>query len=235
MEIKKAIAFAVIGAVGGTALAIFLSPERKTAAAADLFPEEKLQGYRTDTRITVVDPGKAGGAVIAWAFTDFGIRPEQISPTAYFSLKHVRKSYPDADRIAVFVAEDSAMAKASNWVALAEFHAGVIRVRGGLPTEAQLDSLAAMGQPLRRPTLQDIRVAAAVFDSTGGLAKERWKLSRTLVGAPAGIDKARFANLDLETTVLHSVGKASGRSAKEVQATVVGVTRYYWLRAGDPL
>lgn len=233
--IKKAILLGVIGAIGGTALAILLSPERKTSAAAELFPEEKLAGYRPDTRITIVDPGKAGGAVIAWAFTDFGIRPEQVSPTAYFALKNVRKSYPDADRIAVFVAEDSAMAKASNWVALAELHAGAVRVRGGLPTQAQLDSLASMGQPLRRPTPEDIRVAAAVFDSTGGLAKERWKLSRTLVGAPAGLDKARFANLDLETPVLHSVGKATKRSAKDVQATVVGVTRYYWLRAGDPL
>ena len=233
--VKNAVILAVIGAVIGTGLAIFLSPERKTSAAADLFPEEKLAGYRTDTRITIVDPGKAGGAVIAWAFTDFGMLPEQVSPTAWFALKHVRKSYPDAARIAVFLAEDSTMAKASNWVALAEFHADAVRVRGGLPTQAQLDSLAAMGQPLRRPTPEDIRVAAAVFDSTGGLAKQRWALSRTLVGAPAGLDKARFARLDLETPVLHSVGKASKRSAKEVQATVVGVPRYYWLRAGDPL
>lgn len=232
---KKIIILAIFGAIGGVALGIWRSPERKGAASADLFPPEKLQGYLQDTRIKVVEAGKVRGSVIAWAITPYGIKPEQVPPTGYGALKAVRKSYPDADWISVFIAEDSAMAEASNWVALAEFRGGAVHLTGGLPTQAQLDSLAGMGQPLRRPAPQDLKVAAAVFDSTGGLSSDRWDLSRTLMGATGAVDKTRFANLDLETPVLHAVGKANGLPAKEVQATVVGVTRYYWLRAGDPL
>lgn len=227
--------FAVLGAIGGVALGVWRSPERRTAAAREDFPPEKLQGWVEETRIKIVEAGKPGGAVLAWAITPYGIQPGQVSPTGYGALKALRKQYPDADPISVFLAEDSAMAQASNWIGLAEFRGGAVTVSGGYPTRAQLDSLARMGQPVRRPTPEDLKVAAAVFDSTGGLAGDRRALSRTLLGAAGRVDKSRFTDLDLETTALHAVAKKTGKSTKEVQSTVVGVVRYYWLRAGDPL
>lgn len=232
---RKIILLALIGAVGGVALGIWRSPERKGKAAQEMFPPEKLAGYVQGTRISLVDAGKATGSVIAWAVTPYGLRPDQVSPTGYGALKALRKQHPEAKRISVFIAEDSAMAEASNWVGLAEFRDGAVKLTGGFPTQAQLDSVAGTGQPLRRPTPEDLKVAAAVFFATGGLRSERWSLARTLIGAAGHIDKSRFASLDLETAVLHSVAKSMGRQPKEVQATVTGVTRYYWLRAGDPL
>jgi hypothetical protein len=232
---KKIVILALIGAAAGVGLGIWRSPERRGVAAQEAFPPEKLQGQVENTRIRVVEAGKVRGAVIAWAIAPYGIQPAQVSPTGYGALKAVRKSYPDASWISVYIAEDSAMAEAANFVALAEYRDGAVTVTGGLPTQAQLDSLAAMGQPLRRPTPEDLKVAAAVFDSTGGLASDRWDLARTLMGATGHIDKGRFANLDLETATLHAVAKSLGKPMKEVQGTVVAVTRYYWLRAGDPL
>lgn len=232
---KKVIILGILGAIGGVALGIYRSPERKGAAAQDLFPAEKLQGYAENTRIKIVEAGKVRGSVIAWAVAPFGLKPEQVSPTGYGALKAVRRQYPDADWISVFIADDSAMAEASNWIGLAEFHGGAITVTGGYPTQTQLDSVGQTGQPLRRPTSEDLKVTAAVFDSTGGLSSDRWDLALTLIGATGLIDKSRFENLDLETASLHAAAKAIGRPPKDVQATVVAVTRYYWLRAGDPL
>lgn len=232
---KKILILAALGAVGGVALGIWRSPERKAGAAQDLFPAEKLQGWVKETRIKVVEAGKVRGTVIAWAIAPYGIKPELVSPTGYGALKAVKAQYPDADWISVFIAEDSAMAAASNFVALAEFRAGSVHLSGGFPTQAQLDSAAVPGQTLRRPTPEDLKVAAVVFDSTGGLASDRWDLARTLMGGTGHIDKSRFANLDLETATLGRVAKELGKPLKEVQGTVIGVTRYYWLRAGDPL
>lgn len=232
---KKIILLAAIGAVGGFSAAIFLSPERKAAAVQDLFPQEKLAGYAEGTALRVVEPGNGGGAVMAWAIAPGGLEPSQVAPTGLWALKQVRKTYPQAARIAVFVAVDSAMAEAANWAGLAELRGGVVHLSGGLPTQAQLDSLAAQGQVLRRPTPDDLRLVADVYAATKGLGFERWQLSRTLVGASGHIDKTRFTSIDLETTALGKVAKARNRSLKEVQNTVVAVTRYYWLRAGDPL
>lgn len=232
---KKVVILSVLGALGGIAAALFLSPERKIAAVQELFPPEKLQGYVEGTRLRVVEPGNAGGAVMAWAIAPGALEPAQVAPTALWALKQVRKTYPDADRIAVFVAVDSAMAEASNWAGLAELRGDAVRLSGGLPTQAQLDSLAAEGQVLRRPTPEDLQVAADVFAATKGLGFERWQMARTLVGATGHIEKSRFDRLDLETTALGRVAKARKRPLKEVQNTVVAVTRYYWLRAGDPL
>jgi hypothetical protein len=232
---RKIVILAALGALGGFSAAIFLSPERKGAAVRELFPPEKLQGYVENVTLRVVEPGASGGPVMAWAIAPNGLEPGQVAPTGMWALKQVRKTYPQASRIAVFVAADSAMAEASNWAGLAELRGDAVHLSGGLPTQAQLDSLAAQGQAIRRPTPEDLQVAAAVFAATKGLGFERWQLARGLVGATGRIDKARFASLDLETTALGKVAKARNRPLKEIQATVVAVTRYYWLRAGDPL
>lgn len=232
---KKIILLALLGAAGGVGLGVLLSPERKGQAAKDLFPPEKLHGYAEGTTLKLREAGKGGGPVVYQAVTPFGLRPDQVGPTGLGALKTLRQQYPEAKRLAVFLAEDSAMADASNWVALAEYVDGTLKLTGGHPTAAQLDSIAAAGTPLRRPTAGDLRIAAKVFDSTGGLRTERWRLARSLVGASGHVDKAAFAKLDLETPVLHKTAKAVGKTQKEVQATVLAVTRYYWLRAGDPL
>jgi hypothetical protein len=187
------------------------------------------------TILTLRDAGKGGGPVVYQAVTPYGIRQDQIEPTALGALKNLRQQYPEARRLAVYIAEDSAMADASNWVALAEYTDGAVKLSGGHPTSAQLDSVAAAGMPLKRPTLEDLRITAKVYDSTGGLRTERWRLARTLLGSNGLVDKAPFARLDLETPVIHKTAKAAGKTPKEVQATVLAVTRYYWLRAGDPL
>ncbi len=233
---KKVIILAVVAAAGGIALGVFRSPERKGQKAQDLFPPEKMQGYVANTAIKVVEDGKSGRPVLAIATTPFGIKPEQVSPTGYGALKALHRQYPHTDWVSVFIAEDSAMADASNWVGVAELRQGNIVVTGGLPTQVEMDSLRHIGQPLKRPTQEDLKALAAVFDSTGSLATERWDLSQTLLGAGSGrIDKSHFLKLDLETNALHSAAKALGKDAKELQATIQGVTRYYWMKAGDPL
>jgi hypothetical protein len=231
---KKGIVSVAIGAVIGFSLAIWLSPERKAAAVQDMFPPERLEG-QAEFRIGVLEPGTGGGPVLARVVTAYGIRDEQVAPTGYAALKALRKEYPEAPRIAAFLAEDSAMARAGNWVGLAQLHDGAVSVTGGLPSRAQLDSLAALGQPLRRPTPEDLRLAAEVMDSTVNIYPRRWNLSRTLVGAPAVHDKQRFMELDLDTRAVYLAAKARGLPAKDVKARVLDVARYYWLRAGDPL
>ncbi len=233
---KKIIILAILAAVGGVALGIFRSPERKNAQGQDLFPPEKLLGYVENTRISVKEDGKGGRPVLAVAVTPLGIKPEQVSPTGYGALKAIHRSFPKADWVSVFIAEDSAMAEASNWVGMAELRSGKVTVTGGIPTQAQIDSLGKLGQPFRRPTAEDLKAVSAVFDSTGTLAPERWDLSQSLLGAGSGrIDKSHFLNLDMQTNALHAAAKALGKDPKQLQAQVLGVTRFYWSKAGDPL
>ena len=113
---KKIIILAILAAIGGVALAIIRSPERKTAQGSDMFPAEKLKGFVTDTHIAVKEDGKGGRPVLATAVTAYGIKPEQVSPTGYGALHTLHRSFPKADWISVLIAEDSAMEAASNWV-----------------------------------------------------------------------------------------------------------------------
>src|SRR3954466_8114696 len=119
---KKVIVLAVLAAIGGIALGILRSPERKNSKAQDLFPPEKMVGYVEKTNIKIVDDGKgkgglgSGGSVLAMAVTPYGIKPEQVSPTGYQALKALHRQFKESDWISVFIAEDSAMADASNWV-----------------------------------------------------------------------------------------------------------------------
>jgi hypothetical protein len=232
---KKIILLALLAAVGGVALAIIRSPDRKAAKGTDLFPPEKLQGYVQDTHISVKEDGKGGRPVLAVAVTPYGIKPEQVSPTGYGALKALHRSFPKTDWVSVFIAEDSAMAEASNWVGVAELRAGKITVTGGIPSQAQIDSLGKLSKPFHRPTVAELKAVATVFDSAGSLATERWDLSQTLLGAGSGrIDKSRFFSLDVETTALHGAAKALGTDPKQLQGLVQDVTRYYWSLAGDP-
>ncbi len=233
---KKLIAFMVIAAVLGVGLGVYRSPARKQGAAQDLFPPEKLQGYVTDTHIKVVDDGKGGRPVVATAVTPYGIKPAQVSPTGYGALLALHRQFPKSDWISVFIAEDSAMAEASNWVGVAELRIGKVVITGGVPTQAQIDSLNKSGILVRRPSPADLKLTATVFDSTGSLTAARWDLSQTLMGAGSGrIDKSHFLSLSLETSPLHAAAKALGKDPKEVQSTLLSVTRYYWLNAGELL
>ena len=233
---KKVIILAIVAAVGGIGLGILRSPERKGQKAQDLFPAEKLQGYVQNTNIKIIESGEGGRPVVAVAVTPFGIKPEQVSPTGYGALHALHRQYPKADWISVFIAEDSAMADASNWVGVAELRLGKIAVTGGIPTQADFDSLRRIGQPLKRPVAEDLLAVASLYDSTEGLTGERWDLSQTLLGAGSGrIDNSRFLVLDLETATLHSAAKAMGKEAKDLQRILQDVTRFYWMKAGNPL
>ncbi|HKP95828.1 MAG TPA: hypothetical protein VJ385_08735 [Fibrobacteria bacterium] len=233
---KKIIILAVLAGMGGVALGLFRSPERKNARGQDLFPPEKLRGYVEHTQISVKEDGKGGRPVLAVAVTPFGIKPEQVSPTGYGALKALHRSFPKADWVSVFIAEDSAMAEASNWVGVAELRGGKVMVTGGIPTQAQIDSLGKLGRPFKRPTQADLKAVAAVFDSTGSLSSERWDLSQNLLGAGTGrIDKSHFFSLDMETNALHAAAKAQGLDPDQLQALVQGVILFYWSKAGDPL
>lgn len=233
---KKVIILAVLAAVGGIGLGILRSPERKGQKAQDLFPPEKLLGYATNTSIKVVQDGKGGRPISAIAIAPFGLKPEQVSPTGYGALHALHRQYPKTDWISVFIAEDSAMADASNWVGVAELRQNKITVTGGIPSQKELDSLTKAGIPLKRPTQADLKLVAMVYDSTQDLAGERWDLSQTLLGAGSGlVNKSNFLSLDLETATTHSIGKALGHDAKEISATADAVTRFYWMKASDPL
>lgn len=235
---KKVIILALLAAVGGIILGVVQTMHQRgpQTQAQELFPPEKLNGYVQGTQIGVRENGKGGRPVVAVAVTPYGIKPEQVSPTGYGALKALRRSFPKNDWITVFMAEDSAMAEASQWLGVAELRAGKVTLTGGIPTQAEIDSLSRLGNPFRRPTKADLKAVAAVFDSTGGLASERWSLSETLLGAGTGrIDKSHFLKLDLETAPLHAAAKAMGMDARQLQALVHGVTRFYWTKAGEPL
>jgi hypothetical protein len=232
---KKFILLALLAAICAGGFAVFQSRAKLAAPSQDLFPPEKLQGYLQGTQISVKEDGKGGRPVVAVAVAPFGIKPEQVSPTGYGALKALRRSFPKSDWVSVFIAEDSAMAEASNWVGVAELRAGKVTVTGGIPTQAQIDSLGQLSKPFQRPTAADLKAVATLFDSAGSLAAERWDLSQSLLGAGSGrIDKSRFFTLDVETTALHGAAKSLGTDPKQLQSLVQGVTRYYWSLAGEP-
>lgn len=206
------------------------------AQAHELFPQEKRNGALSNSQILIRSDGKGGRPVEAVALAPFGIKPEEVSPTGYWALMSLHRSYPDADWISVFLAEDSAMSVASEWVGVAELRNGKVTVTGGIPNQREMDSLARMGNPVHRPTRAELKAVTALFDSSHGLYTERRQLSRTLLGAGSGrIDKSRFLVLDLETAALHAAAKAQGMDPKRLQSLVYEVTRFYWAKAGDPL
>ena len=235
---NKTLILVLLGVIAGVGLGVFQAMHKRgqQTQAQDLFPAEKMSGYVQNTAISLKEDGEGGRPVVAVAVTPYGIKPEQVSPTGYGALKALHRSFPKNDWVSVFIAEDSAMAEASNWVGVAELRAGKVTITGGIPTQAQIDSLGKGGPPFHRPTQAELKAVAALYDSTGNLSAERWDLSQTLLGAGSGrIDKSHFLSLDLETNALHSAAKAVGSDPKQLQALVTGVTRYYWAKAGDPL
>jgi hypothetical protein len=236
---KKVIILALLAALGGVGLGVFQAMQKRGAQtqAQELFPADKLKGFPKGTRVQVREDGKGGRPVLAIALTPYGIAPDQVSPAGYGALQVLKRSFPKTDWISVFIAEDSAMAEASEWVGVAELRAGKVTVTGGIPTQKECDSLSKLGgAPVKRPTQADLKAVAALFDSTGNLSAERWDLSQTLLGAGSGrIDKSHFLSLDLETASLHSAAKALGMDPKQLQSLAFGVTRFYWAKAGDPL
>lgn len=236
---KKIWILGLLGILAGLGLGVFRTMKNgqvAAKAAQDLFPPEKLNGYVQGTHVEVREDDKGGRPVLAVAVTPYGIKPEQVSPTGYGALKALRHSFPKADWISVFIAEDSAMAEASEWVGVAEMRGGKVTVTGGIPSKAGIDSLSKAGGPVHRPTPADLKAVAALFDSTSGLSAERWDLSHVLLGAGSGrVDKSSFFVLHLQTASLHAAAKAVGMDPKQLQSLALGVTRFYWAKAGDPL
>ncbi len=236
---KKIWILGLLGVLAGLGLGVVRTMKNGAVAAKaaqDLFPPEKLNGYVQGTHIEVRGDDKGGRPVVAVAVTPYGIKPEQVSPTGYGALKALRRSFPKADWISVFIAEDSAMAEASEWVGVAEMRGGKVTVTGGIPSGPGLDSLSLPGQKLHRPTQADLKAVATLFDSTSGLSAGRWDESQVLLGAGSGrIDKSGFFTLPLQTASLHAAAKALGMDPKQLQSLALGVTRFYWAKAGDPL
>ncbi len=233
---KKVIILAIVAAAGGIGLGILRSPERKGQKAQELFPQAKLAGYAANTKIRIVDDGQGGRPVLAIAVAPEGFKAEQISPTGYGALHALHRQYPKAENLSVFIADDSAMSVASNWVGFAEMRKDIITVTGGLPTQSEMDSVTKSGQGLHKPSPEDLKATAMLFDSTNSLTAERWDLSQNLIGSGmARIEKSQFFTLKYETTALHKVAKALGCDVKDLQNKVSNVTRYYWLKAGNPL
>ena len=233
---KRLWLLAAVGVALGAALGVW---QRRGShdSLADLFPEDKLKNAVPGLQISILGNMTAksitGGEVImARAVAPRRIQPIEISPTALNALKGILRQHK-ADWICVFLAEDSALAATSNWVAMAEFHRGAITLRGGLPSYQQLDSLKSLGLPVLRPDSEQALLVKEVFDSLG-IKSERWKLSQTLRGAsPASLDRDAFLKLELDTRILSDIGKKHGMSGEQVRALVLGVTRYYWFRAGE--
>jgi hypothetical protein len=235
---KKLWILAALGVLAGLAIALTQAKIKGAARsqARELFPPEKREGALTNSQILIRDEGKGGRPVEAIVVAPFGIRPGEVSPTGYWALMSLHRSYPKADWISVFLAEDSAMAVACQWVGMAQLHNGEVTVTGGIPTQREMDSSARAGNPVHRPTRAELKAVAAVFDSSHGLYTERRQVSRTLLGAGSGrLDKSRFLALDLETAAVHAAAKAQGMDPKRLQALVYEVTRFYWMKAGDPL
>lgn len=228
----------LVGLLAGLAIALTQAKIKGAARskAQELFPEEKRAGALSESRILIREDGKSGRPVEAVILMPFGIKPEDVPPTGYWALYSLHRSYPKADWITVFLAEDSSMYLACQWAGVAELRNGKVTLTGGIPAQREMDSLTRAGNPVHRPTRADIKAVAALFDSTHGLYTERRQLSRTLVGAGSGrIDKSRFLTLDLETSALHKAAKAQGMDAKRLQDLAYAVTRFYWAKAGDPL
>jgi hypothetical protein len=235
---KKVWILGLLGLLAGLAIALTQARIEGGARseAQDLFPPEKRNGALTGSRILIRDEGKGGRPVEAVILAPFGVKPGEVAPTGYWALMSLHRSYSDADWISAFLAEDSAMYLACQWIGVAELRNGKVTVTGGIPDQREMDSLTRMGNPVHRPTRADLKAVSALFDSSRGLYTERRQLSRTLLGAGSGrIDKSRFLTLDLQTPSLHAAAKAQGMDAKRLQSLAHEVTRFYWVKAGNPL
>jgi hypothetical protein len=205
-----------------------------------LFPEEKIAGAMEGMRVSLLSnlEGKSisgGEILVAEAVAPGPVSPEQLTPTCLRLLKGLLQQRREAEWVCVYLAEDSALAASYNWLATAEYHRGKVTLRGGHPTPSQMDSLRAKGIAVHRPQGGESKLVAEVFAAHSGLKAERWELSQSLRGASlATLDRETFFHLVLDTRKLFDIGKIHGRTGPEIRNLVSGVTRYYWLRAGEP-
>jgi len=205
-----------------------------------LIPEEKIRGAVEGLKVSLVSNLEAksisgGDILVAEAVAQGSVPADRLTPTCLRLLKGLLRQRRDAEWICLFLAEDSALAATSNWLAMAEYHRGEVVLRGGHPTLAQLDSLKNAGLSARRLENGEGVILTDVFTAHSGLKGDRWKLSQSLRGATsAALNRESFFQLELDTRILSDVGKKHGRSGDQIRSLVLSVTRYYWLRAGEP-
>jgi len=236
---KKIWLLALLGAALGAGLG-FWKGRGKQDPLAELFPPEKTRGFVDGLSVRIASNLSAksitgGEILVAEAVAPIPVDPERLEPTCLSLLQTLLRQNPKSEWICVFLAEDSALASTSNWLAVAEYQRGRITLRGGHPTAAQIDSLKARGLSAHRPDAKEAALVDAVYSANPGLKTVRWKLAQTLRGArPASLDKQAFFKLELDTRILSDVGKKHGRTGEQLRILTLGVTRYYWLRAGEP-
>ncbi len=234
---KRLWALAGLGVVLGAGFGFWRAQSQRDPLA-DLFPAEKIRGYVEGMRLRIASnltsKSITGGAVLlAEAIAPGPVESSRLGPTCLAVLKGLLQQRRDTEWICVFLAEDSALAATSNWLAVAEYRRGEVTLRGGHPTSSQIDSLKALGLSAHRPDAAETALINEVFEANQGLKAERWRLSQTLRGAPAGLDRGEFFHLELDSRSLSEAGKRHGMTGDQVRALVLGVTRYYWLRVGE--
>jgi hypothetical protein len=236
---KKIWLLALLGAALGAGIGFFQGRSRQDPLT-ELFPPDRMKGYVENVNIRIAgnltSKSITGGEILtAEAVAPTRLDPGKLEPTCLAVLRGLLRQNPDAEWICVFLAEDSALAATSNWLAVAEYQRGKIILRGGHPTAGQMDSLRTLGLSVHRPDAREAALVDAVFAANPGLKTERWKLAQTLRGAsPASLDRKAFFRLPLDTRATADVGKKYGKTGEQTRNLVLGVTRYYWLRAGEP-
>lgn len=235
---KTLIPFIIAGIALGGFIGYLRGP--KGDPLAELLPAEVLKGYIEGTQVAIMANAKGrsitgGTLLMAEGWAPNGIKPDELLPTTYGALKAVLQQNRKADVVRLYLAEDSLLARAYQWVAIAEYQRGRITVTGGFPTVQELDSLKKNGVEARPPTPNEKKLLAAIFDETGGLGAERLALSQSLTVPATGANTERFFTLPLETPKLAKLGKPYGLKAQDVKDAVLAINRYYWLRVGQPL
>ncbi len=233
---KSLLVMMLIGALLGGFLGYLNGP--KGDPLAKLLPAKDLTGYLEGTKVAIMANAKGrsitGGSLLcAEGWAPAGIAPQFLLPTVFGALKAVLQQNREADVVRLYLAEDSLLARAYQWVAVAEYRRGRITVTGGFPTEASLDSLRKLGLQARRPTQIETKALAQLFDQTGGLAAERLEVSQSLNIPAGGASPESHFRLSLETPVLAKVGKPLGLKPQELKDAALAINRFYWLRAGQ--
>jgi len=233
---KRLWLLALIGVLLGVSLGVWKRQSSRDPLDS-LFPEDKLKGAVSGIRVSIIGNMTAksitgGEVILAQAMAPRPFQASEIDPTALNVLREILAQHK-ADWICVFLAEDSALEATSNWVAMAEYHRGAITLRGGMPTDQQIDSVKTSGLPILRPDSTQSRLVKEVFDSLS-LKSDRWTLSQSLRGSSsANMDREAFFKLDLNARTLSDIGKKHGMTGDQIRSVVLGVTRYYWLRMGE--
>jgi hypothetical protein len=236
---KKTFFLLVLAGIGIGVLVGYLSGP-KGDPLAELLPATTLNGYIEGTQVAIMANAKGrsitGGALLmAEGWAPAGISDERLLPTIYGALKAVLQQNRQAEVVRLYLAEDSLLARAYQWAAMAEYRRGRVTVTGGFPSVGQIDSLKSLGFEARRPSAAEARAIAAVFDRTNGLGADRLEVSQSLSVPRTGPPPAAYFDLPLETKVLSAVSKEHGLKAHELRETLLAVNRFYWLKAGQIL